>query len=55
MQKQIFGSWIHDFDKTLLSNCNTMALYESIDGPAGQLADNPQNSDGLGDFHRTLY
>jgi hypothetical protein len=30
------------------------ALYESTDGPAGQPADKPPNSYGLGDFHRTV-
>jgi len=29
------------------------ALYKSTDGPAGQPADNPANSDGLADVHRT--
>jgi len=29
-------------------------LYKSTDGPAGQPADNLPNSDGLGDFHRTM-
>jgi hypothetical protein len=32
----------------------TRALYESIDGPAGRPADKPPNSDGLGDYHRTV-
>jgi len=30
------------------------ALYESIDGPAGLPANNPPNSDGVRDFHRTV-
>ena len=30
------------------------ALYGSADGPAGLPADNPLNSDGLGDLHRTV-
>ena len=29
-------------------------LYESMDAPAGRSADNPPNSDGLGDFHQTV-
>jgi len=29
----------------------TRTLYKSTDGPAGRPADNPPNSDGLGDFH----
>jgi len=32
----------------------TRALYESTDGPTGQHADNPPNSDGLWDVHRTI-
>jgi len=32
----------------------TRALYESTDGPVGQPADNPPNSDGSGDFHRMV-
>ena len=32
----------------------TRALYESTDGPAGQPADNPPNSDRLWDVHRTV-
>jgi len=32
----------------------TRTLYKSKDGAAGQPADNPPNSDGLGDFHRTV-
>jgi hypothetical protein len=35
-------------------SANTTALYESIDGPAGRPADNPPNSDGLGDYHGTV-
>ena len=30
------------------------ALCDNIDGPAGRPADNPHNSDWLGDFHRTV-
>jgi len=30
------------------------ALYQSSDGPAGPPADNPPNSDGLGDSHWTV-
>jgi hypothetical protein len=33
---------------------NTRALYESIDGPAGQPADNLPNSAGLGVYHGTV-
>lgn len=29
----------------------TTGLYQSTDGPAGHPADNPPNSDGLGNFH----
>ena len=32
----------------------TQALYASIDEPAGRSADNPPNSDMLGDFHQTV-
>jgi len=32
----------------------TRTLYKSTDAPAGSPADNPSNSDGLGDFHRTV-
>jgi len=32
----------------------TRAIYESKDEPAAQPTDNPPNSDGLGDFHRSL-
>ena len=32
----------------------TRSLYKSTDEPAGQPADNPPNSDGLGDVHRTM-
>jgi len=32
----------------------TRALYESTDGPAGQPADYPPNSNGLRDVHRTV-
>jgi len=32
----------------------TRTLYKSTDGPAGLPAHNPPNSDGLGDFHRTM-
>ena len=32
----------------------TRTLYKSTDGPAGQPADNPPNSDGWGVLHRTL-
>ena len=32
----------------------TRTLYKSTDGPAGRPADNPPNSDGLGDLHRTV-
>jgi hypothetical protein len=33
---------------------NTRALYESLDGPAGWLADNQPNLEGLGDYHWTV-
>jgi hypothetical protein len=33
---------------------NTRAIYESIDGPAGRLADNPPYSDGLGVYNGTV-
>jgi len=33
---------------------NTRALYESVHRPTGQPADNPPNSDELGDFQRTV-
>jgi hypothetical protein len=36
------------------NTANTRALYESIDGPAGQPADNPPNPDWLGDEHGTV-
>jgi len=32
----------------------TRTLYISTDGPAGQPADNPPNSDGMGDSHWTV-
>ena len=32
----------------------TRTLYKSTNGPAGRPADNPPNSDQLGDFHRTV-
>jgi len=32
----------------------TTALYESIDGSAGQPTDNPPNSDRLPNYHRTV-
>jgi len=32
----------------------TRTLYQSTDGPAGRPADNPPNSDRLGDFDRTV-
>jgi len=32
----------------------TRTLYKSTDGPAGRPADNPPNSDGLEDLHRTV-
>jgi len=33
---------------------NARALIESMDGPAGQPADNPPDSDGLAVYHRTV-
>jgi len=44
--------WKCDFNKILLKNCNTRALYESLDGPAMSSADNPQNTDRLGVYCR---
>lgn len=32
-------------------SAKTRAVYESIDGPAGQPSDNLPNSDRFGDFH----
>ena len=35
-------------------SAKTRAVYESIDGPAGQPSDNLPNSDRFGDFHWTI-
>jgi len=34
-------------------NAKTRTLYKSTDGPAGRPADNPPNSQGFGELHRT--
>jgi len=54
MQQHIIGCWKRDFDKILLTNSKTRALYECMDGPAGRPADNPPNSDRLGVYHQTV-
>jgi len=51
-------AWLVAENATLIRyyyhTANTWALYESIDGPAGQPADNPPISDRLRVYHRTI-
>jgi len=46
-------------NKILISHCwktpGIRAVYESMDVPAGQPADNPPNPEGLGVYHQTVF
>jgi len=54
MHRQIIGCWIHHLLRYYYQTAKTSALYECSDGPAGQPADNPPNSDELGYCHHTV-
>jgi len=54
IQNHILGCWKLDFNKTLLTYSKTRAIIESMDGPAGQLADNLPNSGTLVVSHWTV-